>query len=183
MRRGIDHAEILASLEGDACWTGRHLFMVVIAADIAMLGLLLSFPAVVIGAMLLPRSWGLSSDWALASPYGIWLRSDALVALGVAVAVGFATLLVMFSPLQTMTDEIATRTRPNLSDLVMAMAVPLKLALRQIGCESLAQRRVCETDALAFTLAGRGVQVDRQPGRAPGAWYRNSTISCRQPML
>ncbi|OYW15189.1 MAG: hypothetical protein B7Z50_02195, partial [Sphingomonadales bacterium 12-62-5] len=58
LRRGIDHAEILASVEEDARWTGRYLFMVVIAAGIAMLGLLLSSPAVVIGAMLLSPLMG-----------------------------------------------------------------------------------------------------------------------------
>ena len=48
-------------------------------------------------------------------------RALVALALGVAVAVGFAALLVIFSPLQTVTDEIAARTRPNLFDLVVAL--------------------------------------------------------------
>lgn len=52
LRKGIDHAAILAAVEEDAHGTGRYIFLVLIACGIAMLGLLLSSPAVVIGAML-----------------------------------------------------------------------------------------------------------------------------------
>ncbi len=124
LRRGIDHAEILAGVEEDARWTGRYLFMVVIAAGIAMLGLLLSSPAVVIGAMLLSPLMG--PIVGLGFGLAVWdlvamRRALVALALGVAVAVGFAALLVIFSPLQTVTDEIAARTRPNLFDLVVAL--------------------------------------------------------------
>jgi uncharacterized hydrophobic protein (TIGR00271 family) len=111
-------------VEEDARWTGRYLFMVVIAAGIAMLGLLLSSPAVVIGAMLLSPLMG--PIVGLGFGLAVWdlvamRRALVALALGVAVAVGFAALLVIFSPLQTVTDEIAARTRPNLFDLVVAL--------------------------------------------------------------
>lgn len=124
LRVGIDHAAILAGVEEDARWTGRYIFLVVIAAGIAMLGLLLSSPAVVIGAMLLSPLMGpiVALGFGLAV-FDLVAMRRALVALalGIAVAVGFAALLVVFSPLQTVTDEIAARTRPNLFDLVVAL--------------------------------------------------------------
>jgi uncharacterized hydrophobic protein (TIGR00271 family) len=124
LREGIDHAPILAAVEEDARWTGRYIFMVLIACGIAMLGLLLSSPAVVIGAMLLSPLMG--PIVGLGFGLAVWdlvAMRRALVALGlgIAVAVGFAALLVVFSPLQTVTDEIAARTRPNLFDLVVAL--------------------------------------------------------------
>lgn len=124
LRDGIDHAAILAAVEEDARWTGRYIFMVLIACGIAMLGLLLSSPAVVIGAMLLSPLMGpiVGLGFGLAVWDLVAMRRALLaLALGVAVAVGFAALLVVLSPLQTVTDEIAARTRPNLFDLVVAL--------------------------------------------------------------
>ena len=89
LRRGIDHAEILAGVEEDARWTGRYLFMVVIGA---MLLSPLMGPIVGLG-------FGLAV-WDLVA----MRRALVALALGVAVAVGFAALLVIFSPLQTVTD-------------------------------------------------------------------------------
>jgi uncharacterized hydrophobic protein (TIGR00271 family) len=40
---------------------------------------------------------------------------------GIVLAVGFCALIVLLSPLQTVTDEIAARTRPNLFDLLVAL--------------------------------------------------------------
>ncbi len=48
-------------------------------------------------------------------------RTLRALAIGVVMAVGFCALIVLFSPLQTVTDEIAARTRPNLFDLLVAL--------------------------------------------------------------
>ncbi len=124
LRAGIDHAAILAAVEEDARWTGHYIFMVLIACGIAMLGLLLSSPAVVIGAILLSPLMGpiVGLGFSLAV-WDLLAMRRALVALGlgIVVAVGFAALLVVLSPLQTVSDEIAARTQPNLFDLVVAL--------------------------------------------------------------
>jgi uncharacterized hydrophobic protein (TIGR00271 family) len=124
LRAQVDHSAILKQVEDEADWNGRYLFMVVVSAGIAMLGLLLSSPAVVIGAMLLSPLMGpiLGLGFGLAVfDLADMRRSLISLALGIAVAVGFATFLSMLSPLQVVTEEIAARTRPNLFDLVVAL--------------------------------------------------------------
>ena len=104
--------------------SARFLFMTSMSAGIAVLGLLLSSPAVVIGAMLLSPLMGpiLGAGFALAIGDAAWLRSCAkALAIGTLIAVLFCALIVLLSPLQTVTEEIAARTRPNLFDLAVAL--------------------------------------------------------------
>ncbi|WP_439546683.1 DUF389 domain-containing protein [Sandarakinorhabdus sp.] len=124
LRAGLDHAAILQGVEDDAIWSGRYLFMTVISAGIAMLGLLLSSPAVVIGAMLLSPLMGpiVGLGFGLAVfDLADMRRALISLALGIAVAVGFSVILSWLSPLQTVTPELAARTHPNLFDLVVAL--------------------------------------------------------------
>ena len=122
--RSVDHAAVLAKVDEDACWSGHYLFMIVISAGIAVLGLLLSSPAVVIGAMLISPMMGpiiaLGFGIALFDIARIQCSLQTLIG-GVLVAVGFCALITLVSPLQTVTAEIAARTRPNLFDLGVAM--------------------------------------------------------------
>ncbi|MCH2486781.1 MAG: DUF389 domain-containing protein, partial [Erythrobacter sp.] len=89
-----------------------------------ILGLLLSSPAVVIGAMLIAPLMGpiIGAGFALAiGDYG-WLRGSAVaLAAGTVLGVGLTALIVFVSPLQTVTPEIAARTQPNLFDLAVAV--------------------------------------------------------------
>ncbi|MGQ3107528.1 MAG: DUF389 domain-containing protein, partial [Niveispirillum sp.] len=48
-------------------------------------------------------------------------RSLVALGLGIILAVGFSALIVVLSPLQTVTAEIAARTRPNFFDLLVAL--------------------------------------------------------------
>ena len=48
-------------------------------------------------------------------------RTGKALAAGIAIAVAFCALIVLLSPLQTVTSEIAARTRPNLFDLLVAL--------------------------------------------------------------
>lgn len=122
--RTVDHAEVLDRVEEDARWSGHYLFMILVSAGIAVLGLLLSSPAVVIGAMLISPMMGpiigLGFGVALFDERRI---SRALLTLGggILVAILFCALITLASPLQTVTPEIAARTRPNLFDLGVAM--------------------------------------------------------------
>ncbi|QPC98891.1 TIGR00341 family protein [Qipengyuania soli] len=119
-----NHAETIARVRDESLLTTRYVFMIAMSAGIAILGLLLSSPAVVIGAMLLSPLMNpiIGTGFALATGDAQWLRRCArALAVGCGLAVLFCALIVVSSPLQTVTSEIAARTRPNLFDLLVAL--------------------------------------------------------------
>lgn len=120
----VAHREVVEKVQEEGGWSAHFAFMTLMSAGIAVLGLLLSSPAVVIGAMLISPLMGpiIALGFALATFDSIELRrSLRAVALGVVVGVAFCALIVLLSPLQTVTSEIAARTRPNLFDLLVAL--------------------------------------------------------------
>lgn len=124
MARGVDHAAVLAAVREDAGWSHRYAFMTLMSAGIALLGLLLSSPAVVIGAMLVSPLMGPIIGLGFAFATFDWPRvreSGLALAAGSALAVAFCALIVLLSPLQAATSEILARTRPNLFDLLVAV--------------------------------------------------------------
>jgi uncharacterized hydrophobic protein (TIGR00271 family) len=121
---GIDRAAVFAAVEEDARWSLRYGFMVIMSAGIAVLGLLQSSPAVVIGAMLISPLMGPIIGLGFALAVFDWRdvrRSIFALAAGAALAISFSALVVVVSPLQTVTAEILARTRPNLFDLLIAI--------------------------------------------------------------
>lgn len=124
----VDHNQVIARIVDDSGPTARYLFMTMMSAGIAVLGLLLSSPAVVIGAMLISPLMGpiLGIGFGLALfDFAELRRSLGAFALGSIVAVAFAALIVLASPLQAATSEIMARTRPNLFDLLVALFAAL----------------------------------------------------------
>lgn len=122
--REIDHPTILARVEGDAGWSNRYAFMVLMSAGIAILGLLLSSPAVIIGAMLVSPLMGPIIGLGFAIAVFDWAevrKSLASLAAGSLLAVLFTAAIVWASPLTDRTPEILARTRPNLFDLLVAI--------------------------------------------------------------
>lgn len=120
----IDQQEVIEKVRGESLLTSRYVFMICMSAGIAMLGLLLSSPAVVIGAMLLSPLMNpiVGAGFAFAIGDFGWLKRCArALAAGSILAILFCALIVLLSPLQTVTEEIAARTRPNLFDLVVAL--------------------------------------------------------------
>ena len=120
----VDRPGVVARVHEDAAWSGHYVFMTLMSAGIAVLGLLLSSPAVVIGAMLISPLMGpiIGLGFGLAIFDAAEIRRTlTALALGVALAIGFSALVVLMSPLQTVTEEIAARTRPNLFDLLVAL--------------------------------------------------------------
>lgn len=120
----IDQDGCIDSIRGESMLTSHYIFMTVMSAGIAVLGLLLSSPAVVIGAMLLSPLMSpiIGSGFAMATGDIVWLRRCLrALAIGAGLAIAFCALIVLLSPLQTVTDEIAARTRPNLFDLLVAL--------------------------------------------------------------
>ncbi|VVS97796.1 Uncharacterized hydrophobic domain-containing protein [Sphingomonas sp. EC-HK361] len=120
----VDHVAVIDTVHDDAGWSGRYLFMIAMSAGIAILGLLLSSPAVVIGAMLISPLMGpiIGLGFAVATVDSRQIRR-ALAALvaGSLIAVLFCAAIVLVSPLQNVTSELAARTRPNLFDLAVAL--------------------------------------------------------------
>ncbi|MGB7408583.1 MAG: DUF389 domain-containing protein [Pontixanthobacter sp.] len=120
----VDRLDCIAKRRADAYTSPRYLFMLAMSAGIAVLGLLLSSPAVIIGAMLIAPLMGpiLGAGFALAIGDYSWLKGCVWALVwGTLLAVGLCALIVYVSPLQTITPEIEARTRPNLFDLGVAV--------------------------------------------------------------
>jgi len=124
----VDHAHVVKKVFSDLGWTPRFLFLTLMSAGIAVLGLLLSSPAVVIGAMLLSPLMtpiiGLGFSLALFD-YEEMRRALVTMAAGAGAAILFTAIIVALSPLQDPTSEIISRTRPNLFDLGVALFAAL----------------------------------------------------------
>ena len=120
----VNQAEVIDERREDSDLSARYLFMLAMSAAIAILGLLLSSPAVVIGAMLLSPLMGpiIGLGFALATGDFHWIRqASRSLAIGTVLSIVLCAVIVMLSPLQTVTPEIAARTRPNLFDLGVAL--------------------------------------------------------------
>jgi uncharacterized hydrophobic protein (TIGR00271 family) len=124
----IDHEAVVARIIEESGWSPRYAFMTMMSAGIAMLGLLLSSPAVVIGAMLISPLMNpiLGFGFSLALfDFAEMRRSMLALAIGSFAAVAFTALIVTVSPLQAPTAEIVARPRPNLFDLCVALFAAL----------------------------------------------------------
>lgn len=120
----VDQLGVVTRVREDARWGPRYVFMTLMSAGIAVLGLLLSSPAVVIGAMLISPLMGpiIGLGFALATVDSAEIRRSAAALLaGSLLAVLFCAFIVLVSPIQNVTSEIAARTRPNLFDLAVAL--------------------------------------------------------------
>lgn len=124
----VEHEKVIEKIVEESGWSPRYLFMTIMSAGIAVLGLLLSSPAVVIGAMLISPLMnpilGLGFSLALFD-FSEMRRALIALAAGSACAVTFTALIVALSPLQAPTAEIIARTRPNLFDLGVALFAAL----------------------------------------------------------
>lgn len=118
-------AEIYLSLAQSATLRDTAYWIeIIFACGIATLGLVLSSPAVIIGAMLISPLMGpiLAGGLALAAgDLVLGIRSLLTLLISTVVAILFATLLVAIIPFKEMTPEIASRTQPNTLDLVIAL--------------------------------------------------------------
>src|SRR5690348_14907847 len=100
----VDHDDVVRQVRGDAGWSAHFAFMTILSAGIAILGLLLSSPAVVIGAMLISPLMGpiVGAGFALATFDTAELRRAVFaLVLGTIIATAFCAILVLLSPLQS----------------------------------------------------------------------------------
>jgi len=96
----------------------------IFSAGIATLGLALSSPAVIIGAMLISPLMGpiMSAGMSLATgDIILGLRAGLKLALSCLLAIIFSVFLVWLLPFREMTPEIAARTTPTTLDLFVAL--------------------------------------------------------------
>src|SRR5690242_4392270 len=106
----VEHVRVVEKVHEESGWSPRYLFMTLVSAGIAVLGLLLSSPAVVIGAMLISPLMGpiIGLGFGIATFDSAEIRrSGVALGGGTMVAILFCALVVMLSPLQNVTSEIA----------------------------------------------------------------------------
>lgn len=120
----VHHAQVVEKVAEESGWTGPYAFAIVISAGISILGLLLPSTAVLIGAMLISPLMmpiiGLGFGIATFDLDEMRRAAVALVA-GSVIAIVLSAGFVALSPIQSVTSEIAIRTRPNLFDLLVAL--------------------------------------------------------------
>jgi uncharacterized hydrophobic protein (TIGR00271 family) len=100
-----------------------YAIMLVLSCLIALLGLLVNSPAVIIGAMLISPLMGPILSCGLALTLAEWTmgwKAARNVAFSVLEAVLIAALATALSPLREATPEILARSNPNLMDLLIA---------------------------------------------------------------
>jgi len=124
VRKGIAYDDIAQTVYDNGGLDSRYITMTVMSAAIAVLGLMLNSPAVVIGAMLVSPMMGpivaLGFSVALLDLDEMQRAVKAIV-VGVGVALLVAVILTAVSPLKEPTSEILARTRPNFFDLLIAV--------------------------------------------------------------
>jgi uncharacterized hydrophobic protein (TIGR00271 family) len=111
-------AEVVANVADGAALRPRYGFMIVMACGIAILGLLQNSAAVISPLMAPIVALGFS---LCLLDYDEMRRSLVTLAVGVALALGIAILVVTVSPLREATPEILARTQPTLFDLLVAV--------------------------------------------------------------
>jgi uncharacterized hydrophobic protein (TIGR00271 family) len=117
-------AAIRQQVEDDGRLSRGFALMCGLAAGIAMLGLLQSSTAVVIGAMLVSPLMGpiAALGFGFAALDGHRIRDAAkVVAVGAAIGILTGILITWLSPIRNATPEIIARTQPTLLDLVVAL--------------------------------------------------------------
>ncbi len=124
MTSTVDHEKVITDADHDGSLSGGYLFMCAMAAGISTIGLLLNSPAVIIGAMLISPLMApiVRLGLGVGTLDHLRARDAALVlAAGMAVALATAVAIVVLSPIREITTEIASRTRPSLFDLMVAI--------------------------------------------------------------
>jgi uncharacterized hydrophobic protein (TIGR00271 family) len=124
LARTVDHEDVINHALEEGQMSGRFVFMVVMSCAIATLGLLLSSPAVIIGAMLISPLMGpiMLMGFSLSIfDFAAMRRAIFSLAWGVVAAIAISYLIVRLSPLSEATPEIIARTRPNFFDLLVAI--------------------------------------------------------------
>ncbi|HIF93419.1 MAG: TIGR00341 family protein [Myxococcales bacterium] len=121
----VSREEVYASIADGAKLHRHYLFLVILAATVAAIGLSHDNTAAVIGAMVVAPLLGPNMAIALGLVLGdLVLVRRALVTAGIgfALTLAFATLLGFMLGVDPSTPELASRTQVGIWDLVLALA-------------------------------------------------------------
>ncbi len=150
--------------------------MLVFGCLIALLGLLLNSPAVIIGAMLISPLMGpiLSCGLAVTLADGrLGKKAGRNLGLSIGETIFIAALAAWLSPLKDLTPEILARTNPNLMDLLVAFfsgaAGTLALCSRRSGFTIVPGVAIATAVMPPLATVGYGIST-RQWSVASGAF-------------
>ncbi len=121
----LERSEIYQQMRRAAHPSVDFFILITLSAMIATLGLLQGSPAVIIGAMLVAPLMSpiLSMGMSIVQGDLRMLRVSARSTLsGIALAIGVSIIITFITPATIATAEILARTRPNLLDLLVALA-------------------------------------------------------------
>jgi uncharacterized hydrophobic protein (TIGR00271 family) len=119
----INHESVVRDVAQEVDISAGYFLTLTLANLIALSGLITNSAPVIIGAMLISPLMGPILSFGFAFVTGdrmIWRRSVKKIAVSVALTIAVAALASGLSPLKEITQEIVSRTRPNLYDLIIA---------------------------------------------------------------
>jgi uncharacterized hydrophobic protein (TIGR00271 family) len=119
----IDHNGIIKDVYREVDMTAGYFIILTLANLIALNGLIQNSSPVIIGAMLISPLMGPILSFGFAFITGdrfIWRKSIIKITLSIILIIGAAAVTTYLSPLKDITNEIISRTRPNLYDLIIA---------------------------------------------------------------
>lgn len=120
----VNHRDVIREVATGVDRSWVYYLMLLLAALIALFGLLTNSVAVVIGAMLISPLMGPIISSGLALTIGdlpLARRAFRTIAVSVVLTVLVCALITVVSPLKEPTSEILARVRPNIYDLFIAM--------------------------------------------------------------
>lgn len=119
----VDKKSVIKDIYSEIDTSAGYFVMLTLANLIALSGLLLNSIAVIIGAMLISPLMGPMLSFGFSFITGdkiIWRKSIKKLSISVTVTILIAALATFISPLNDITNEILSRTTPNLYDLLIA---------------------------------------------------------------
>jgi uncharacterized hydrophobic protein (TIGR00271 family) len=119
----INHESVIKDIAQETDVSMSYFLMLTAANLIALSGLITNSAPVIIGAMLISPLMGPILSFGFAFTTGakqIWRRSVRKIAVSIIVTLVVAAFASFISPMKEITQEILSRTRPNLYDLIIA---------------------------------------------------------------
>jgi uncharacterized hydrophobic protein (TIGR00271 family) len=119
----VKHNEVIKDVYREVEISAGYFFILTIANLIALSGLITNSAPVIIGSMLISPLMGPILNIGFAFITGdklVWVKSTKKITLSVGLILVVAAIATYFSPLKDITNEIISRTRPNLYDLNIA---------------------------------------------------------------
>jgi uncharacterized hydrophobic protein (TIGR00271 family) len=119
----INHDSVIKDIAQETDVSTGYFLMLTAANLIALSGLITNSAPVIIGAMLISPLMGPILSFGFAFTTGakqIWKRSVRKITFSIVVTLVVAALASFLSPMKEITQEMLSRTRPNLYDLIIA---------------------------------------------------------------